>query len=95
MPERSIKFFGIERYLCARCFGMLVGGIIGIILLLMNYHLPIILLPVLLLPLIIDGFLQCLSSYTSNNTKRFVSGFLFGLASVYVGFYFRIILQHF
>lgn len=91
IPERSIIFLGIEKYLCARCFGMLTGGIIGVILLLIQQYLPPILILPFLLPLIIDGFLQSLTSYTSNNIRRFVSGFLFGLASVFTGFYIGIL----
>ena len=32
----------------------------------------------LLIPLVIDGVLQLLSSYESNNTRRFITGALFG-----------------
>lgn len=33
-----------------------------------------------MLPMIIDGTVQMLTSYESNNIKRFVTGFLFGYA---------------
>lgn len=32
----------------------------------------------ILLPMIIDGVIQMITSYESNNTKRFITGFLFG-----------------
>lgn len=95
LPERSIKFIGIEKYLCARCFGIFVGGFVSILFVLNQIFIPSILIIPLLLPLIIDGFLQCLTNYYSNNTKRFVSGFLFGLASVFLGLYLRVLFDHF
>lgn len=32
----------------------------------------------ILLPMIVDGFVQLKTSYESNNRRRFVTGFLFG-----------------
>ena len=32
----------------------------------------------ILLPIIVDGFVQLKTSYESNNRRRFVTGFLFG-----------------
>ena len=32
----------------------------------------------ILLPMIVDGFVQMKTSYESNNRRRFVTGFLFG-----------------
>ncbi|GAB6397203.1 hypothetical protein MOB1_15250 [Faecalimonas mobilis] len=34
----------------------------------------------LMMPLLIDGFLQFLTSYESTNSRRFVTGLLFGYA---------------
>lgn len=92
MPERSIKFLGIEKYLCARCFGVLIGGFIGLIFLMIHIHIPLVIAIVLLIPLILDGTLQALSDYISNNTKRFMTGFLSGVAIVYLGMYFKYFL---
>ena len=33
---------------------------------------------IIMIPLIIDGFTQALTSYESNNIKRFITGVLFG-----------------
>lgn len=33
---------------------------------------------VLLIPMIIDGFMQSLTAYESNNLKRFITGVFFG-----------------
>ena len=79
LPERSIKFFGIENYLCARCFGLLVGTILGFITLIF-YHIPFLVSILFLIPLIIDGFTQAFSTYESTNPRRFITGLIFGLA---------------
>jgi uncharacterized membrane protein len=34
----------------------------------------------MLTPMLLDGFIQLLTEYTSNNIKRMVTGLLFGLA---------------
>ena len=87
MPERSVKFFGLENYLCARCLGTLFGGIFGLILLIFHYYLPVIFVFPFMLPLILDGLWQALSEYESNNLKRLITGFLFGISAVFFGKY--------
>lgn len=78
LPSRSIKFFGIENYLCARCFGLLVGFIVGFITLLF-YQIPFLISTLFLLPLVIDGFVQAILNHESTNSRRFITGFLFGI----------------
>lgn len=92
MPERSIKFLGIEKYLCARCFGVLIGGFIGLIFLTIHIHMPLIIAIILLIPLLLDGTIQALTDYTSCNKKRFITGFFSGVAIVYLGMYFKYFL---
>ena len=46
------------------------------------FRLSILVSALLLLPMIIDGGIQAISSYVSNNTKRFITGFLFGYGIV-------------
>ena len=66
---------------CARCQGEIVGIIIGFISTFF-IHLSIRCLIVLLLPLIIDGTVQALTDYESNNVKRLITGIAFGYALV-------------
>jgi uncharacterized membrane protein len=77
--DRSIWFFGLENYFCSRCLGILIGGIIGLILVIWQYKIDLVLSILLLVPLIIDGFLQALNYHQSNNYLRFITGFLFGI----------------
>lgn len=78
-PERSFCFRGVTFPICARCTGEFVGILIGILSFGIGAP-PIKILIFLLLPLIADGSIQALTSYESTNTKRFITGFLFGYA---------------
>lgn len=39
---------------------------------------PIVVSLLLMIPMLMDGFIQLASSYESTNTKRFITGTLFG-----------------
>lgn len=79
MEGRSIPFFGLERYLCARCLGLLFGGIIGISIFRLGFPLPALAGFLFIMPMIIDGCTQAFGLRESTNELRLVSGFLFGL----------------
>ncbi|MDD3159986.1 MAG: DUF2085 domain-containing protein [Candidatus ainarchaeum sp.] len=85
LPERSIKFFGIEKYLCARCFGMTLGAVIGIILFYLNWKFNLFVLILLIIPLIFDGLSQMFLDRKSNNLLRLITGILFGIGIVLFG----------
>ena len=76
-PERTIYIKGKPLPVCARCTGILVGflfSFIGIWFInCKNRYLAI-----MLLPMIIDGSVQRFSNYESTNTRRIITGFLFG-----------------
>jgi uncharacterized membrane protein len=78
--DRSVKFYGLENYLCSRCMGLLFGGILGILLMWIRIEISIFLLILLMSPLIIDGFLQLFSIRESNNFIRLITGFGLGLS---------------
>ena len=76
-PERSFFYKGTQFPLCARCTGELLGIILGIC----GYgfiHPKPVTAALLLLPLIVDGTVQALTSYTSTNGRRLLTGLLFG-----------------
>lgn len=60
--------------------GLLFGGILGILLMWIRIETPIILLILLMIPMLVDGFLQLFSLRESNNITRIITGFCFGLA---------------
>jgi uncharacterized membrane protein len=78
IEERSIRFFGLGKYLCARCLGILLGGIIGIIINRLIFNVPPLFGFLCLLPMLIDGFSQSFGLRQSNNELRLLTGFLFG-----------------
>ena len=87
LPERSLTIVGYTLPLCARCTGIVIGSILGIIL----YYLNIIFMPLiyvlLLFPLIIDGVTQLLNYRQSTNVLRLTTGILFGVGYVSIGIY--------
>ena len=77
-PERSFFYHGKQLPLCARCTGELAGILSGIVLFwLLKPCLAVSI--VIMIPMLIDGFMQQLTSYESTNARRFITGFLFGL----------------
>jgi len=78
LSERSFFYKGKQFPLCARCTGELIGICVG----LMGWYLiklPIYLYVIMLLPLIMDGFIQMFTTYQSDNIKRLLTGILFGI----------------
>lgn len=77
--DRSFYFRNKKFPLCARCTGELIGMICSPFLFFL-YHPNIIYNLLLITPLILDGFIQLLTNYESNNFKRFFTGIIFGYA---------------
>ena len=79
--DRSFHYKGVRFPICARCTGELVGAIIGIFF-------SFIYVPewwvciIIAIPMIVDGSVQYVTNYESNNIKRFITGFLFGYAFI-------------
>lgn len=76
-PERSFFYKGRQFPICARCTGELAGIVIGSLFYAMAHPKPVT-AALLLIPLMVDGFIQALTSYTSTNGRRFLTGLLFG-----------------
>ena len=88
MDSRSFHYKGVKFPVCARC----TGNIVGYILAFLGFAFvqpPIRYCIFFTLPLIIDGFVQRFTPYESNNTRRFISGVLFGygIISIFMHFY--------
>jgi uncharacterized membrane protein len=77
-PDRSIPFFGMERYLCSRCLGMVLGGLAVTAPLAAGWRIPLLGSAILAVPLLIDGLTQASGWRTSTNLVRFCTGILFG-----------------
>ena len=78
--ERSFKIKNYYFPICARCTGIFFGIYFSFMKFVLDYHYLYSLL--IMIPLILDGLFQRYTSYRSNNLKRVISGFLFGIASI-------------
>lgn len=79
--DRSFHIKGIQFPICARCTGELAGMIV--FLCSCVWFIPDIGMTILLLiPLLLDGFIQFFTSYESTNKRRFVTGVCFGYAFI-------------
>lgn len=75
--ERSFHYKGKAFPICARCTGELVGMIFSLFF--SFFQRPSVLVCILcMIPMVIDGFVQMLTQYESNNRRRFITGCLFG-----------------
>ena len=76
MPERSFFAGSYQFPLCARCTGIVVGHILGIMV---SYFRRVSFVCLLgTVPLMIDGTVQKFSSYRSTNRRRLWTGILYG-----------------
>ena len=76
-PDRSFYWHGRQFPVCARCTGELLGLVLGIIGgIVFGLH-PILAL-LMLVPMVLDGFIQLLTRYESKNVRRLWTGLLFG-----------------
>lgn len=77
--DRSFFIHGKQFPICARCTGEL-AGIILIGITYRFYHPSTTCAIILLFPMLLDGGIQLLTTYESNNVLRFLTGFIFGYA---------------
>lgn len=90
--ERTITVFmgGREWRICARCAGISIGILSGILLALVGLHAGpfsggrLLLLPVAMMPAMVDFALQLDARYKSNNPRRVFSGGLCGVVLAFV-----------
>ena len=77
--DRSFYYRGFQFPICACCTGILFGFLLSPFLV-MSFAPPIWIYALLLLPLLIDGTIQRISVYESNNPTRLITGIFFGVA---------------
>lgn len=83
--DRSFSYNGKPFPICARCTGIIVGTLLSVISF-WFIEMDKVLLFISLLPMVIDGTVQRFGKYESNNTRRFLTGLLFGYAFIYLFF---------
>ena len=87
--DRSFFFHEKQFPICARCTGELVGILCGIPTAFFVGYVHWLMIIIMMMPMIIDGFIQLYTPYQSNNAKRFFSGLLFGMGLVFIFVYFH------
>ena len=78
MPERSFFIGDYQVPLCARCTGIVIGHMIGMIVAAFR-EVPMVTL-LAAIPLMLDGTIQKFTSYESNNKRRVITGILYGFS---------------
>ena len=82
LPERSPHLFGVQLPLCWRCTGILLGALALFLWVLAKKKLPPLLLCLLLsLLLPLDVFYNLITHGDGDNTRRFITGLLWGFCS--------------
>ena len=87
-PERSFHISHCQLPFCARCCGIIISVIASFILAQFVAFPMNAMAFLLFVPMIADGLVQKYTDYESTNFRRFITGFLFGLAYVYVFYMF-------
>jgi uncharacterized membrane protein len=83
IPERCFVYKNRHLPICARCTGILFGGILSLFFLnIFNLNFSFQTSFILAVPMIIDGGLQYLNYIISNNNRRFLTGLFCGIATV-------------
>lgn len=84
--ERSFYWKGQPFPICARCTGELIGIVLCPISLVFFDCSPLFCW-ILMLPMIVDGSIQLMTRYESNNKKRLITGIFFGYGLMRFFFY--------
>ena len=93
--QRADRSFSVGHYqfpVCARCTGILISTFIAYITF-FKRRISVSKCVCMMMPLAIDGTLQYLGLYESNNKRRFITGLLWGFGCTYIrlNFYKHII----
>ena len=78
--DRSLRIGKYTFPLCARCTAILMGYVFLPFLFIFSSYLLWSYIPILMIPLLIDGYTQKWKWRESNNYLRFGTGILFGIA---------------
>lgn len=88
-PDRSFYFRGKQFPICARCTGELIGMTGGVLIAICKGYPSFWVVCLMMLPLVVDGFIQRLTAYESKNLRRLWTGILFGIAFIFMFIYFH------
>ena len=84
MPDRSFSYKGYQFPVCARCTGVIIGELVSIITILFAMKISWVYAVAMIVPLVIDGGLQYINVWKSNNLRRIITGIFAGFGLTYV-----------
>ncbi len=82
LPERSFHYKGKQFPICARCTGILIGYFLGFVYVFFFKKTHILFEIALIIPIAIDGGLQLLNYWKSNNLRRLITGIMAGIFTI-------------
>ena len=80
--DRSFKIKGWQFPICSRCTGILVGQLLGILIYIFQFRIPIYISCIFLFIMFLDWYIQYKKIKESTNMRRFITGTLAGVAQV-------------
>lgn len=83
MPSRSFFIHGYQMPLCARCTGIIVGEVLGLILVSCCFSINIFYAILMIVPMGIDGIIQLKYNYESTNIRRVLTGCMAGVGIIF------------
>lgn len=86
LPERSFFYKGFQFPVCARCTGIISGYILAILLLALGFKISLKVCAFLIIPMALDGTVQLVAEYKSNNFRRFFTGLFSGIGFLWAAF---------
>jgi uncharacterized membrane protein len=84
LPERSFFFRGRQFPICSRCTGIMVGYFLGIIHAYLFGSISWYIAALMIIPLVVDGYLQFIGIWTSTNTRRLWTGIFAGIGTDFI-----------
>lgn len=94
MEDRSFFYKGYQFPVCARCTGVIIGEVISLILILCGIKINYLYAILLSIPLVVDGGLQYINIWKSNNLRRIITGILAGFGLTYIYLYALSLIWH-
>lgn len=91
--ERSFFVKNYQLPVCARCTGLFIGYIVGVIGLFLSFALPLYMSIIFVIIMFIDGFIQLKKIKESTNTRRVITGFFCGVSVISLLSFFVMFLR--
>ena len=90
--DRSFKIKGWQFPICSRCTGILVGQLLGILIYIFHFRIPIYISCIFLIIMFLDWYIQYKKIKESTNIRRFITGTLAGIAQINIMYQFIIFI---